>query len=209
MSTILFANNAASTLASNISSGALSLTLAAGTGTLFPNPSAGQYFLITMIPASTGVPGEIMQVTARSGDTLTIVRAQEGTTATAYSAGDAVSNQLTAGSLANFIQSNAATPNRIVTASGAFTLLSTDNNGSVGLNRTTSVATSSASLPSGVTAPFKVTVVDLASNFNAYPVTISYPGGQVGPNGATSALLNINKSRTTFEYFGSNQWSGP
>jgi hypothetical protein len=209
MSTILFANNAASTLASNITSGATSLTLAAGTGTLFPNPSAGQYFLITMIPASTGVPGEIMQVTARSGDTLTVVRAQESTTATAYSAGDAVSNQLTAGSLNNFIQTGVSSPNRIVTTSGAFTLLSTDNNGSVGLNRTTSVATSSATLPSGVTAPFKVTVVDLASNFNAYPVTISYPGGQVGPNGATTATLNINKSRTTFEYFGSNQWSGP
>jgi hypothetical protein len=207
MATILFANNAASTLSANITSGATTLSVA--NATAFPNPSAGQYFLITMIPASSGVPGEIMQVTGVSGTTFTVVRGQEGTTPTAYSAGDAVANQLTAGSLENFQQTGVSSPNRIVTTSGAFTLLSTDNNGSVGLNRTTSVATSSATLPSGVTAPFRVTVVDLASNFNGFPVTISYPGGQTGPNGATTAVLNINKSRTTFEYFGSNQWGGP
>jgi hypothetical protein len=206
MSIFLFANNAGSTLTANISSGATSLSVALATA--FPNPSAGQIFMITMIPASSGIPGEIMQVTAVSGATFTVVRGQEGTTATAYSAGDGVQNFLTAGSLSNFIQAGVQSPNRIVTTTGAFTLLSTDNNGSVGLLRATP-GTSSASLPSGVTAPFRVTVVDLSSNFNGNAVTISYPGGQVGPGNSTSAVLNVNKSRTTFEYFGSNQWSGP
>jgi hypothetical protein len=206
MATILFANNAASTLSANITSSATTLSVANAAS--FPNPSAGQYFLITMIPASSGIPGEIMQVTGVSGTTFTVVRGQEGTTATAYSAGDAVVNQLTSGSLNNFIQTGVQAPNRVVTTTGAFTLLSTDNNGSVGLLRATP-GTSSASLPSGVTAPFRVTIVDLSSNFNGNAVTISYPGGQSGPNGATTAVLNINKSRTTFEYFGSNQWGGP
>jgi hypothetical protein len=209
MATILFANNAVSTLASNISSGVTSLTLAAGTGTLFPSPTAGQYFLVTMIPVSTGIPGEIMQVTARSGDVLTIVRGQESTTPTAYTAGDSVSNQLTAGTMNAFIQSAVTNPNRIVTASTPITLLSTDNGGSVGFNRTTSVTPTTVTLPSGVSASYKVTICDLASNFNANPLTVNYPGGQVGPNSATTALLNVNKSRTTFEYFGTNQWSGP
>lgn len=208
MSTILFANNAASTLASNITSGALSLTVQTGQGALFPNPSAGQYFLATLIPASTGIPGEIVQVTARSGDIFTIVRAQEGTSGTAYLAGDAVANLLTAGSMSAFTQSATTNPVRIVTASGAFTLTTADLNGTVGLNRTSSPAVSSATLPTGV-ATGTYTIADLASNFNAFPVTISYPGGQVGPGGATTALLNVNKSRTTFQYFGSNQWGGP
>lgn len=208
MSTILFANNAASTLASNITSGALTLTVQTGTGILFPNPSAGQYFLVTMIPASTGIPGEIIQVTGISGDVFTIVRAQEGTVAAAYLAGDAVSNQLTAGTMGAFIQSASTNPSRIVTASGAFTITTADLNGTIGLNRTTSIATSSATLPTGVNVG-TYTIADLASNFNGFPVTISYPGGQVGPGGATSAVLNVNKSRTTFQYFGSNQWGGP
>lgn len=209
MSTILFANNAASTLASNITSGALSLTVQTGQGALFPNPSAGQYFLVTLIPASTGIPGEIVQVTAVSTDTFTIVRGQESTTPTAYLAGDAVANLLTAGSMTAFVQSASVNPIRIVTTSGATLALTTaDLNGTVGLNRTSSPAISSGPLPTGV-ATGTYTIVDLASNFNAFPVTISYPGGQVGPGGATSAVLNINKSRTTFQYFGSNQWGGP
>jgi hypothetical protein len=207
MATTLFANNAVTTLAVSINSSIT--TIQVTNAAAFPSPTAGQYFLITMIPASTGIPGEIMQVTNVSGTTFTVVRGQEGTTPANYSALDIVSNQLTAGSLNNFIQSGVNAPNRIVTVSTTLAILSTDNNGSVGLNRTSGVSAMTANLPSGVTAPYRVTLVDLSSNFNSAPVTVNYPGGQVGPNGATTALLNINKSRTTFEYFGSNQWSGP
>lgn len=104
MPNLIYANNAVSTLAGPISNTATSLVLQAGTGQLFRSPGPGEYFTVTMIPASSGIPGEIMWCTARSTDTLTVLRGQEGTTATAYSAGDAVSNQVTAGGLAVFGQ---------------------------------------------------------------------------------------------------------
>jgi hypothetical protein len=92
---ILFTNNAATNLASSISSSATSLTVTTGTGTLFPNPTAPDYFLLTLIGIS-GTPIEIVKVTARSTDTMTIVRAQEGTTASAFTGGDQAQLRITA-----------------------------------------------------------------------------------------------------------------
>jgi hypothetical protein len=101
---VLFTNNATTNLASSISSSATSLTVAAGTGSLFPNPTAPNYFIITLI-GITGSPIEIVKCTARSTDTLTIVRAQEGTTASAFTGGDQVQLRITAGEM-NDIETN-------------------------------------------------------------------------------------------------------
>ena len=97
----LFANNASSSLASNITSVATSLSVSAGSGALFPNPSGGDFFLMTLIGSTSGVETswEIIKVTARSTDTLTIVRAQESTTAYAWTAGTKIELRLTAGSM--------------------------------------------------------------------------------------------------------------
>ena len=79
-------NFAKATLASGIASGATSLTVGSGEGTKFPQPSTDGAFNIT-IWNSTDYPDpsddtakEIVRCTARSTDTLTITRAQEGTT---------------------------------------------------------------------------------------------------------------------------------
>ena len=96
---VLFANNAGSTLAGAITNTATTANLQAGTGALFPNPSAGQFFALTFTDALTGLVHEIVYVTARSGDALTFIRAQEGTTAQAWSAGDLAENLLTAGTM--------------------------------------------------------------------------------------------------------------
>ena len=98
---VQFANNAVSTLASNITNVATSITLATGTGSRFPSPTGSQYFLATLVNAA-GTQLEVVKVTARSGDVLTVTRAQEaisGTAATAYafSAGDKIEARLTAG----------------------------------------------------------------------------------------------------------------
>mgnify|MGYP000144305886 CR=1 FL=1 len=97
----LFANNASTTLASNITSIATTLTVSAGAGALFPSPTGGDYFLITMVGLTSGVETswEIIKVTARSTDTRTIVRAQESTTAYAWTAGTKIELRLTAGSM--------------------------------------------------------------------------------------------------------------
>lgn len=94
---VLFANNATSTLASGITNVATSLTVAGGTGALFPTLSGGNVFYATLVDASNNI--EIVKVTARSTDTFTIVRAQEGTTGRAFSTGHKVELRLTAAGL--------------------------------------------------------------------------------------------------------------
>ena len=95
----LYSNNAATTLASGITNSATSLTVATGTGAVFPTITGNQdYFLITLQSVSTG-NSEIVLVTARTTDTFTIVRAQEGTTAIAFSTSDYVQQRVTAGEL--------------------------------------------------------------------------------------------------------------
>lgn len=96
-SSLRLSNNALSKLAANITSSATSLTVATGDGAKFPTLAANQYFMATLVK-STGT-FEIVKCTARSGDTLTIVRAQEGTTASAFTTADRIEHRLTAGSL--------------------------------------------------------------------------------------------------------------
>lgn len=99
--TQLFANNAASELAGAVASGAVSLTLKTGDGAKFPTPSGGDFFLVTLYQkvGQDEVNHEIVKCTARVGDVLTVVRAQEGTTARAFSVDDPVELRLTAGAM--------------------------------------------------------------------------------------------------------------
>lgn len=101
----LYANDAQTTLAAGITSSSLALTVAAGTGGLFPNPNVGaEFFLVTLIDNATGGIKEIVRVTQRVGDIFTIVRGQEGTAPVAWSAGDLVKMLVTAGTMNNMIQ---------------------------------------------------------------------------------------------------------
>jgi hypothetical protein len=122
MPQILFANNAATTLASAISSLATSLVVTSGGGALFPNPGTNQYFLATLSPATPGAqPQEIVRVTARSTNTFTITRAQESTTAQAWGTGTIVQNLLTAATVGAFPQTLpfAGNPNGNVSGAAA------------------------------------------------------------------------------------------
>tara|TARA_R110000772_G_scaffold3256_3_gene11762 strand:+ start:4026 stop:5651 length:1626 start_codon:yes stop_codon:yes gene_type:complete len=83
---IKWANNASSTLASSISNSATSITVASSGGSLFPTLSGSDYFYATLVDSANTI--EIVKVTARSGDVMTVVRAQEGTSASAYIGGD-------------------------------------------------------------------------------------------------------------------------
>jgi hypothetical protein len=106
--TILFSNNASSTIAGSIAPTDTTVNLAAGTGIEFPNPlNPGDFFVATFYDQATKTTNEIVHVTSRTTDTCTIVRAQEGTTAKAWNAGDIFANLITAGTLASFNQSTA------------------------------------------------------------------------------------------------------
>ncbi|OYV52001.1 MAG: hypothetical protein B7X10_00335, partial [Burkholderiales bacterium 21-58-4] len=122
MSQLQFANNASTTLATAISNSATSLNLAAGTGTLFPNPGSGQVFIATISPASGSSPSpEVVLVTARTTDTITVVRAQEGTTAQAWGVGALVQMLPTAGTMNALLQTTtyAGNPNGYVAGAAA------------------------------------------------------------------------------------------
>lgn len=100
----LFANNANTTLASPITNVALSLTVIPGAGSQFPSLGSEQFFIATLVDQATRLIKEIVHVTARVGDVMTIVRGQEGTTPLAWNAGDIFCMLPTAGTLALFSQ---------------------------------------------------------------------------------------------------------
>jgi len=98
---IKFANSAFATLAAGITNSATSITLTTGQGARFPSLGAGDYFYATLIDASNNL--EIVKCTARSTDVLTVVRAQEGTTARAFSTADRIELRVTAAGLVDLI----------------------------------------------------------------------------------------------------------
>ena len=97
MAVVKVANNAVSTLASGITDSATTIALQSGDEGAFPSPSGGDWFPVTVVDGSGNL--EIMKCTARSGVNLTVTRAQEGTTAYAFSAGAAVELRATAAAL--------------------------------------------------------------------------------------------------------------
>lgn len=95
---IKWANNATTTIASGIASGATTITVAGGTGSLFPTAGGADYFYATLNDSSNNI--EIVKVTGRSGDVMTVVRGQDGTTAQAFVGGDKFELRPTAAGLA-------------------------------------------------------------------------------------------------------------
>jgi len=110
--TIKFYNNASTTVSGGITALDTTVALAANSGTLFqPGPTGGDYFVATFYDQQTKTINEIVHVTAISGDVATIVRAQEGTTAKAWGAGDIFANLITAGTLNAFVQAGTGPAN--------------------------------------------------------------------------------------------------
>jgi hypothetical protein len=109
--TILWSNNASTTVSGTITAVSTTVQLAAGTGVLFPNPTGGDYYVATFYDQATKITNEIIHVTGMSGDVATIVRAQEGTTARAWNSGDIFANLVTAGTLRAFVQAGTGPAN--------------------------------------------------------------------------------------------------
>src|SRR6185312_12251930 len=101
---ILFSNNSQTTLAGAITNIATTSNLQAGSGVLFPAPTGSDFFVGTFVDAATGLLREIVHVTNVTGDTITMVRGQEGTTAQAWNAGDTFALFVTAGDLSAMVQ---------------------------------------------------------------------------------------------------------
>ncbi len=100
----LFTNNGDSKLFSDITDTDTQITLDSGDGVKFSLNSAqsGDFELFTL-ENSSGV--EIVKATLISGDVLTVVRGQEGTTAQAFKSQDVIGSRFTKGSI-NLIQND-------------------------------------------------------------------------------------------------------
>lgn len=96
------ANNAVGNLAAPMTTGDTTLTLQSGQGARFPVLGAGDWHPVTVVKVDGSL--EIMRATARTGDILTVSRAQEGTTALAFSAADLVQLRQTRASYAESLQ---------------------------------------------------------------------------------------------------------
>lgn len=92
----LFVNNGNSTLSAALGTGDTTLFVAAGHGSRFPAVAAPDFCFVTLEDASGNI--EIIKVTAHTaGNTsMTIVRAQQGTTARTWGIGDLVELRATA-----------------------------------------------------------------------------------------------------------------
>jgi len=106
----------ATTLSAGINDVATTITLATGTGASFMGgitlaPGNVDQFTAALDVDTTNE--EIVFVTARSGDTLTVVRGQAGTTNISHTAGASIKHVLTSNDLIYFnnaIQSTVAAP---------------------------------------------------------------------------------------------------
>ena len=74
MTILLFANQAQTTLALPVTPSDTTIYLASGTGEYFPNPEIGQAFKLTLVNSTNALINEIVLVTARTGDVLTVIR---------------------------------------------------------------------------------------------------------------------------------------
>lgn len=84
MATPKFSNNATTTITAALSSTATTVTVAAGAGALFPTLGTGDYFKATLQDVNNNL--EIVKVTARTDDIMTLVRGQDGTVAIPFPA---------------------------------------------------------------------------------------------------------------------------
>lgn len=170
---IRFANNASSRLAANITNSSTSISITPGDGSKFPSPSGGQYFMATLVK-SDGTT-EVVKVTARATDTLTVVRAAEAvggvTTAYAFSAGDKLEGRLTAGGLGGELDrlDTPATLNK----TAAYSVTQADKSALVRVDTTSAAVTVTLPQISTLTDEFDIVIAKVTSDVNAVTVARS------------------------------------
>lgn len=182
MGNIRWTNNGSSTLAAGIASGDTSLTIASLTGALFPVVTGSQYAKITVEDTLGNI--EIMHMTARAGDVLTVVRAQEGTVALAFPSGSRVELRVTAGELSEFLQKTADTmPGAYDCTGGIFTAPSVRDGEVVNspIRGETGVTSNQFVVPPGGGAPtIGGAVVYTTANLNQAAINaLAFPVGTV------------------------------
>ena len=93
----IFSNNASSFTEGALLVSTTSMTLGSATG--FPQPATGEYYFLTITEVDAGsgreTDWEVVKVTARTGNVISIVRGQDDTDARAWAAFSPVQLRLT------------------------------------------------------------------------------------------------------------------
>lgn len=111
MPRLIFKNNFEVALAQPTTTSDTTITIRSGSG--FPALGANERVVATIVDAATGLQFEIVTVTAVVGNVLTVQRAQEGTAARAWAAGDLLSIRTTAATLTGTVRNFGVIPNGI------------------------------------------------------------------------------------------------
>lgn len=96
---VILKNNASSTLATAISASDTGIVVA--DGSKFPSLGASDYFYATLV--SSGGTTEIVKVTARASNSMTVVRAQDGSSAASFASGALLEMRVNAASVTDLV----------------------------------------------------------------------------------------------------------
>lgn len=175
--TQLFANNAAATLNGAINSSVTTINLTAGHGARFPAITGSDYFYLTLIGLDgSGVENawEIVKVTARSTDALTVVRGQDGTAAASWASGTRIELRDTAATLTGMLALIAAlTPKAWATKTGSYTAAVGDR-----LRVDTAAGVANVACPPGAVDGDKFITLDYSATFQTNKLTVTANTGQ-------------------------------
>lgn len=190
MRKIKYANNATTSLASNITALSTTINVTPGTGSKFPSISGSEFFMATMVSAAGLI--EVVKVTARSGDTFTVQRAAEvvggAQTAYAFLAGDRFEMRWTAKGVGDELDRlDAAALPSVLNKTADYTVLEADIHSLLRVDTGTGNRVITLPTISSLTDDFDVLITKVTNDANT--VTIA-PGGTDVINGTTSLVLN-------------------
>lgn len=174
----LFTNNAETVLNGTLSAASTTVTLSAGSGPAFPSITGGNYFVGTIYELNGSgleINHEIVKVTARVADSLTVVRAFDNTTARDYP------------------DNNTNNPSQVVyfslrwTAFAAGNSLTADDN----LASVASVATARTNLGLGTIATQDASNVNVSGGVISGITDLAIADGGTGASTAAGARTNL------------------
>jgi len=166
---VVFSNNATTALASSVTSSATSITVQ--DGSVFPTLSGSDYTYITLEDLAGNV--EIVKLTARSVNVLTIVRAQDGTSARAFGIGSKCELRLTA-ALLNEVAAQADTDTNTTYTAGSGLALTGTVFSNTSPDRTVALTGAGATSISGTYPNFTITSTDTNTVYthpSAHPIS--------------------------------------
>jgi hypothetical protein len=193
----LYTNNAATYLAFGITNTATTMQVSANAGSLFPSPSGGDYFYISLISLS-GPIIEIVQCTQRVGDVFTIVRGQEGTSAQYWNTGDNVQLRITAAGM-NFLSGSVVTNTQVqeFTATQGQTIFTLTNFDYTPASNNLSVFVNGSKQVAGVNySETSVNVFTFTSGLNAGDVVEAIVGLTTAGGTLSASLISYNEGGT-------------